>query len=191
MFWFRSICRSEDTWGREPEANSSLPREKKVPHSRGEWLPEAAGRQLLGGEDESEQNKHHSEFWAISAAESCLLKQDRCCAVLIPFSTDWVLRLNVQTTGCSKDTEFWFVSISFFFCIFCQYILLLWQHTKPCSFQSPCTELPEMNNQSLLMAEFLHICNTRKFSVLLSLYYCFVSCLKQATIRSLHSNWFV
>lgn len=124
------------------------PREKKLPHSRGMWSPDATGGQLLlGGEAESEQNKYHQcthQFWAMSAGESCPLKKR--LAVLIPFNADWLLRLNFQATSCRKDPKLWFVSI-----------LCSQQHTKPGRFQSPCTELPEMSNQGSLMAEFLHI----------------------------------
>lgn len=125
LIYVRSVFRSEDRWGREPEANSSLPREKKLPYSRAVWTPEATGGQLLlGGEDESEQNKYHqcplnSELLVLERA--VFWKRVLCCAVLIPFSTDWLLRLSAQSTSCSKDTKLGFVSILFFLYILSVY----------------------------------------------------------------------
>lgn len=108
----RGVFRSEDRWGRGPEANSSHGSGRKFPQSSGDAT---GGQLLLGGEDESEQNKHHQSthrFWAVGAGESWLLKIDRF-AVLTPFSTEWLPRVNFQTTSCSKDTRLWFVRISF------------------------------------------------------------------------------
>lgn len=150
LIFVRSIFRSEDRWGRGPEANSSHPSEKKLPHSRGVWSSDETGTQLpLGGEEERAEKISPVHSWILSCQCRRELSPEKgqvfCCAHPMQHWLTSQAKLSAHKVQWRHKA------------VVCQYLSVRSSVMKPCSFQSPCTELPEMSKQCLLMAEFLHI----------------------------------